>query len=319
MAEHFPFDLFDLNYLSGPIADAIREVEGLCLHPPYPWGQWLYGRLLEERLDGLQGDLIECGVAKGGMSLFLGGFAKRYGRKMYALDSYEGLPPPDPVLDNKYFKEGDYKAKPERGDLLERFRAEVEKRELGDVITPVKGFFSDSLPTLDDDLRLAFAHVDVDLYYSAMDCLRALWPRLVDGGLFVMDDFFHHAQGPARAMADYFREIGVTPFFHVSFPYSVVVVKGEAPPPGLHRSLDGNRYSLDWLRRDEALAAALARSAEKVADGPGRVRTNAIVLRELLHPNEPDRAADIYDYWRTLEDYWDDMDVEVRGEESLTI
>lgn len=317
--DRFPFDLFDVSLLDGPIAELLGDLSRLCLHPPYPWGQWLYGRLLRERLSGIEGDLIECGVAKGGMSLFLGRIARNAGRHMYALDSFEGLPEPDPILDNAYFRAGDYRAKAERGDLLARFQQEIASRALGEVITPVRGFFDRTLSTLPGDLKLAFMHLDVDLYRSALDCLEALWPRLSPGGMMVMDDFFHHAQGPARATADFFRAQKITPLYHVSFPYSVVVVKGEAPPPGLHRALDGNRYSLDWLRADPALHRALEGSLARAEDAPRRVRTNAVLLRELLRPEEVDRSGDIYDYQRALEDYWDDMDVETTNAPPLSI
>ena len=309
-AEPFPFDMFGLAHLEGEIAAWLEDVRGLCLHPPFPWGQWLYARQLQARLPNLPGAFAECGVAKGGMSLFLGHLALAHGRRVYALDSFEGLPPPDPAQDNAYFRQGDYGARAERGDLLARFSAEIEARGLTDVVVPVKGFFEHSLGTLPPDLDLAFLHIDVDLYGSALECLQALWPRVVPGGLVVMDDFFHQAQGPARATADFFRQQRVSPLLHVSFPYSVVVVKGEAAPLGAHRALDGNRYSFDWLREDPALRRALDEAVARAEGGPERRRANALALQRLLDPKTQDRSASVYEYWRALEDYWDDMDVD---------
>ncbi len=314
MAE-FPFDLMHGAWLvrGGPLGRTIARLEPLCLKPPWPWGQWLYGRLLQERFPRLQGDLVECGVAKGGTAVFLGRLANAAGRKVYALDSFAGLPEPDPERDNIYFRRGDYAPRPDRGNLLERFHGVLADEGLHGVVEVLPGFFDDTLATL-PEAPLAFVHVDADLYDSVSVSLEALWPRIVRGGILAIDDFFHHAQGPARAAGDFFRRLGVRPWYHVSFPYSVLVVKGEEPPPGLRRALDGNFYSLDLLRRDPLLRVALEDSAERLAQrGPSRSATNAALLRELLRSEHADRSGDIYDYWRALEDYWDDMDVERSG------
>lgn len=309
----FPFDLFDACWLpqdEGSMGQRITMLEPLCLKPPWPWGHWLYGRLIEERLDDLRGDFVECGVAKGGTTLFLGDFARRNGRRVFALDSFVGLPEPRLGLDNPYFCARDYDARPERGDLLERLKARIDAAGFNDVIVPIAGFFEQTLSSLPSG-PLAFVHIDADLHDSVLVCLEALWPRVVDGGIVVIDDFFHQAQGPARACSRFFQSVGVRPLLHVSFPYSVLVIKGETPPDHLGRSIDGHRYSLDLLRADPILRNAIGEStARAIAAHEQRTATNAVLLRDLLSPCLPSRSGDIYDYWRALEAYWDDMDVE---------
>lgn len=49
--------------------------------------------------DGVEGDLIETGVRRGGSCIFMRGILAAYGdttRKVYVADSFEGLPAPDP-------------------------------------------------------------------------------------------------------------------------------------------------------------------------------------------------------------------------------
>ena len=48
------------------------------------------------------------------------------------------------------------------------------------------GYFEDSLAQL--KRPVAFAFLDVDLEQSTRDCLRYLWPLLVDGGFVYADD-----------------------------------------------------------------------------------------------------------------------------------
>jgi O-methyltransferase len=312
MNPYFPFDLLDAQWLAvhgGEMGQRIASLAPLSLHPPFPWGQWLYGRLLAERGPHLRGDIVECGVAKGGMSIFLGTFARQLGRKVYACDSFAGLPPPDPAHDNAYFRAGDYAAGAGLGDLLGRFQAAVREAGLAETIVPIPGFFATSLGLLPVRQAYAFVHIDVDLYQSTLEVLERLFPSIVEGGLLVIDDFFHHSQGPARAASAYFSSIGYSPLYHISFPYSVVVVKGEAPPPSLHRAIDGNRYSLDFLRRDQAFLRALSGSCERAeAAGARQAAENARRLRDLLVPGRPDASADIYEYWGSLTDFWDAAD-----------
>lgn len=308
----FPFDLFDAHWLAEHGGDLGRRIAGfapLSLHPPYPWGQWLYGRLLQESGPKLAGDFVECGVAMGGMSLFLGDYARRWGRKLYALDSFCGLPPPDPHHDNAYFRAGDYAPVAARGDLLARFQTAVRAAGLVETVVPVPGFFETSLDRLPPHAAYGFVHIDVDLYHSTSIVLERLFPSLVEGGFLVIDDFFHHSQGPARAAAAYFSAIGYAPLYHVSFPYSVVVVKGETCPASQHRAIDGNRYSLDFLRSGTVFREALLHSLRRAqTSGAARPADNAQCLYDLLEPGRPDTSADIYEYWRSLSDFWDAAD-----------
>jgi len=294
----------------GEMGQRIHALRSLSLTPPFPWGQWLYARLLEERLPVISGALVEFGVAKGGMSLLLGHIAARAGRRVYSFDSFNGLPDPDPVLENPYFRQGDYSARPDLGDLLERFKALVKHEHLSDVIQPVPGLFEQTFSSVPPLSSIAFAHIDVDLYQSVRCCLDWVWPLLAPGGLLAIDDFFHQSQGPSRAVSEFFRLISQEPLYHISFPYSVVIIKGEAAPPDLRRCIDGNRYTLDFLRRDGVLRAAVAAAANRAAAAGGLPRraANAGMLHDLLRTDAPDRSGNIYDYWRALEDYWDHID-----------
>ena len=125
----------------------------------------------------------------------------------------------------------------------------------------------------------------------------------------MIDDFFHHSQGPARAASEYFCSIGYSPLYHVAFPYSVVVVKGETPPASQHRAIDGNRYAFDLLRNDAVFQDALRRSLQAAERaGPAETTGNARRLSVLLEPGRADTSADIYEYWLALSDFWDAID-----------
>jgi hypothetical protein len=69
---------------------------------------------------------------------------------------------------------------------LEEVRANVTR--YGDVraCTFIQGFFAESLRALTEPVALAF--LDVDLVSSTQDCLRYVWPLLVEGGHVYTDD-----------------------------------------------------------------------------------------------------------------------------------
>ncbi|MEM0987914.1 MAG: TylF/MycF/NovP-related O-methyltransferase [Pseudomonadota bacterium] len=306
----WPYQLFQSipeRYPDDPDCQMAVDLANLSLHPPFPWGQILYGKILRERGDQLDGAFAECGVALGGMSLFLAQHAQRLGRHLYAFDSFVGLPAPDPKHDNAYFRKGDYGADRNAGDLQKRFEAEVRQRGLADTVRVVPGFLKDSLGQFKSPDSYAFVHVDLDLYDPVLGALEFFYPRLVDGGVMVIDDFFHHARGPARAAETYFAAQGLSPVYQISFPYSVVVFKGEEAGPGHHRAIDGNRYSFDLLRDLPQLRACVDEACIALQGAPVDLAL-AKKLKGILQ-GSGHNSADIYDYWSCLAPYWDDMDV----------
>jgi hypothetical protein len=60
--------------------------------------------------------------------------------------------------------------------------------------------------TLQVDLPVFLAHIDVDWYDPVMVCLERIVPRLSDDGFLVLDDY-NDWSGCRRAVDDYFRQI----------------------------------------------------------------------------------------------------------------
>ncbi len=152
----------------------------------------------------------------------------------------------------------------------------------------MKGFFEDALPQLDPDRRFCFVHIDADLYSSVLCALEQLYDRVVAGGVIAIDDFFHPGQGPARATAEFFNSRGLTPLYHVGFPYSVFVIKEDWGR--VLRSLDGNAYSLEWLRSDDHFLATLERSRKRARRQNSRARENCTRLLDTLRTDSPTPA-----------------------------
>jgi hypothetical protein len=306
---YFPFDLFEFCELPGKLGSEIRLLAPYSMFPPFPWGQWLYGRLIDQNITQIEGDFIDLGVGMGGMSLFLGLRAREHRRKMYSLDSFTGLPALHPELDNPVFRQGDY-GPPDGRDITQwkdRLQHKVNKFGLQDVVNIVSGFFDATLTQLPQNAKFAFVHIDCDLYTSVRPVLNELYDRVSDGGYIVIDDFFHPAQGPLRATVGFFNSRGLAPLFHISFPYTVIIKKGEqADIESTHFSVDGNIYSLDYLREDHVLVETLEKCWQRArtSEDASEPAENARLLLSLLRNDEKGKKSDIYGYWYALRDFW---------------
>lgn len=306
----FPFYLFGHDRFPEKIGTFLAKLkaEKLCLFPPFPWGQWLYAQIYKRHCRKLPGDIIEFGAARGGTSIFFGFLARRDGKKVLSLDSFKGLPKPHPYLDNPYFNKGWFGSDPRnKEDVYRRFCRHVEEKSLGGTVIPVKGSFASSLKKIRSRQKYCLVHVDADLYRSAYTALSHAYDRVVPGGVIILDDYFHHSQGVARAAADFFNRRKIYPVYHVAFPWGAFVFKGGKHDEARHpRCLDGNTYSFRWLKKDRYLRKVLN---DHLARGKktGRKdasRLNAESFRDLLGAKN-EYSSDIYVYLKAMEEFWD--------------
>jgi hypothetical protein len=160
---------------------------------------------------GVQGDLIETGVWKGGTTIFMRGLLRAYGvtdRKVYVADSFQGLPPPDAEA---------YPAdEPSTLHLwqslavgLDDVRANFERFDLlDDQVEFVKGWFRDTLPALRGHVW-SVIRLDGDLYESTRDALNNLYDGLAVGGWVIIDDYSDIA-ACRQAVADFRAKNDIT-------------------------------------------------------------------------------------------------------------
>jgi O-methyltransferase len=135
---------------------------------------------------GVPGDVLEAGVWRGGMTIFMRGVLKVLGdseRRVWVVDSFEGLPDPEKQFDSFGWQEGSMAVS------LEEVKSNFSRYGLLDnQITFLRGFFNETLPESRID-RLSVLRVDADLYESTLDVLNHLYPKLSVGGYAVFDDY----------------------------------------------------------------------------------------------------------------------------------
>jgi O-methyltransferase len=149
------------------------------------------------------GDLVECGVWRGGAAIFMRGLLAAWGvsdRLVWLADSFAGLPKPESsedVLDLSAER------RPELAVDLDRVRRNFALFGLlDDQVRFLEGWFKDTLPPAPIG-SIAVLRLDADLYESTMTALTALYDRVSAGGYVIVDDY--NALPACRAAVTEFR------------------------------------------------------------------------------------------------------------------
>lgn len=182
------------------------------------------------------GVYVECGVAAGAQIIAMGAGAPN--KTIYALDSYEGIPLPsnkdDQMPGIQMLTKTEQMLLPDPGKQV-LVSSGATAVPLKDVVNHIKnsgvkidkiyfiqGWFEETLPEFDCP-PISILRLDGDLYNSTYVCLKYLYPKVIKGGLVIVDDWA--LPGCHRAVMEYFEEIG-----QGSFPYyagNMRLIKGE--------------------------------------------------------------------------------------------
>jgi O-methyltransferase len=136
----------------------------------------------------LGGIFVEVGVYQGGSAVKLVELTNKRNTELWLFDTFSGMPESTVGLD--YHRVGDF--------------SDCSVASVSKLIPDAKihiGKFPDTwLPTM-NDVKISFAHVDVDQYESTRKCIEVLSPLMVDGGIMWFDDYeFDHLLGAKTAV-----------------------------------------------------------------------------------------------------------------------
>jgi hypothetical protein len=155
--------------------------------------------------NNVPGDLVEAGVWRGGMTVFMRGLLSAYEdtqRRVWVVDSFAGLPALDKDRESFAWKAGDMAVS------LDEVKANFARYGLlDDRVHFLKGFFSDTLPEAPLS-SIAILRIDADLYQSTLDVLTNLYPKLSIGGYAIFDDF-RNLPDCRKAILEYREQNGI--------------------------------------------------------------------------------------------------------------
>jgi O-methyltransferase len=159
--------------------------------------------------DGIDGDLIEAGVWRGGASMLMRATLDTLGeagRCVWLADSFQGFPVPNA---GSYPADSGLDLSPHEflSVSVEEVRSYFARLGLDHDLRFVPGSFHETMPGLRGG-RWAIARLDGDTYESTWVSLEALYPGLAKGGYLIVDDY-GFVPACREAVEDYRREHGI--------------------------------------------------------------------------------------------------------------
>lgn len=156
----------------------------------------------------IAGDIVECGVWKGGSSMMAAlSLNADKSRFLYLYDTFEGMNEPGGEDVNMIGEaaEGTWQGR-------DKCEAGIEEVQKNMALTPypsqnikyIAGMVEDTIPATIPE-KISLLRLDTDWYESTYHELINLYPRLVKGGVLIIDDYGHW-QGAKKAVDQYFEE-----------------------------------------------------------------------------------------------------------------
>jgi O-methyltransferase len=160
--------------------DVYRQIEGFSLIDEMRlYELWQ----LTSQLATVRGDIVEVGVWRGGSGCLVAAASQRSGgsSRVYLCDTFSGVvkaSAEDPIYSGG-----------EHGDTSPELVQSLADHLGLENIEILAGAFPDETGTAIQDREFKLCHLDVDVYESTKAAAEWVWPRLVDGGVIVFDDY----------------------------------------------------------------------------------------------------------------------------------
>lgn len=128
-------------------------------------------------------DVAQVGVYQGGTAKMIAECFANSNNKIYLFDTFQGLP-------QSSEEDG---LKRNQNDKVREF-TDVDFNEVTEYFSDLsnvefrKGFFPDTTKGL-EDRQFCFVYLDADIYKSIKDGLEFFYPRMVPGGVIIIDDY----------------------------------------------------------------------------------------------------------------------------------
>lgn len=157
----------------------------------------------------LPGDFAECGCFRGQSAFMLATMIWDAGSAatLHAFDSFEGLSPFQPEDSAGLERSADREEQMRRHFAWPAERFEQSMRPFGGRVRAHPGWIPARFPEVAGE-TFALVHIDVDLYQPTRDSLEFFYPRMVEGGWLVIDDYNSRPYpGANKAVDDFVQAV----------------------------------------------------------------------------------------------------------------
>lgn len=157
----------------------------------------------------LPGDVVETGVFKGASLIrwltFRDLLENENSRKVIGFDTFGHFPDTDFSQDKSY-RQSFVDAAGEHSISIDELNQVLAQKKITNVDL-VAGDINQTVPdyvTNNPHLKIALLHIDTDIYEPAITALEHFYPRIVKGGVVVLDDYASFP-GETKAVDDFFK------------------------------------------------------------------------------------------------------------------
>ncbi len=174
----------------------------------------------------IPGDIVECGVWRGGSMMLIASKLIRLGninKRLFLFDTFDGMS--DPTNNDISFENvrathllSEQNDKYAGNNIwcyasIEDVKHNLSKTKYNaDQIHYIKGKVEDTLPNKDIH-KLSLLRLDTDWYESTKHELESLWDSLVIGGVLIIDDYGHW-NGAKKAVDEFFELRNINMFLN---------------------------------------------------------------------------------------------------------
>lgn len=174
-----------------------------------------------KKIINLPGAIVECGIFKGTSLVRFAGFrdlfGNSYSHKIIGFDTFGDFPDTEFQSDKKYRDR--FIANAGSQSISEaQLREVLDHKKVNENIELISGDITKTVPEYVESnpyLKISLLNLDTDIYEPAVTVLEHLYPRVVRGGIILLDDYGEFP-GETKAIDDYFSgkniEIKKSPF-----------------------------------------------------------------------------------------------------------
>ena len=190
--------------------------------------------------NNIKGDLVECGVWRGGCSMIMAQKLLTLNaiRRIWLYDTFDGMTPPDDKYDISYdgqtassLLQEQYSNKSDSVvwavGSLEEVKKNIEKTGYSiEYLEFIQGDICQTVPSSHMPSEISVLRLDTDWYSSTLHELHAFYHLVTPGGFIIIDDYGHW-EGSKRAVDEFLETLRPRPYLHRIDYTCRVIQKGQ--------------------------------------------------------------------------------------------
>ena len=160
------------------------------------------------------------------MGSFSGNVWRFVWKKIIGFDIFGSFPKTNFQPDNKKL-DAFIDAAGDQSISTEQMRSVLINKEVNHKVELIKGDITKTVPQYvleNPELKISLLNLDTDIYEPAVTILEKLYPRIVKGGILILDDYGVFP-GETKAVDEYFKDnrIQINKFSHSMTPSYIIV------------------------------------------------------------------------------------------------